>query len=876
MRTILLILLLVPLSAALPTEAPSDPLAGLPSDEDEAYQAGDDIPWSKEEMESMAASEHVPLQEDEASVSLPSLPGPRESSPPSDDTSAPAEGDGATSAVEASEPQALPPGARTDLIAALMDAGTDKQAIGNALYGYYQDVGLAPPTRLSQFGENSTIRYSHPVGDVDGDGTDDVALDTFCVAFTGCPDMSTSVAAGGQQVISIGNACGEPHALEVVSGRTGKPIWNRSLDDPHQVPLYLVGGCSIQFVVGTVPLPDDAGSLDATPPAEGATVVDPDGAKRGILLYRYDVVDGFWEFPLIEHTITLIEPTSGNELWSWSETGSFYTDAFVNFRADDIVVHPLLDVPHPNGVPTRMPGTEQALTLVTVGFNMTVASSIVIPPTFDGAAVLVNDYQPDEWATRLDPVDGRQLWRAPTFQPDPSRSVFPMSNWGVTLANPYPPFSYNHAFDMVPRVDSDYWDTRICCHDLDGDGRIELVYTTLEWANVPAYNAAGPYGYESRLTVFAGTDGSMLREEYLAEDHDVFFLTTSVISVGDTDGDGIADMLLRQQTLDPRAEHRMSLRSGVDGREIWFIENVRDMDLLPVGDVDGDGGQDLLFIEWFQYEYAAPIYTPFTNVTHSPLKIFSGTTGELLWRDESFSAVIDLVVVIQNAVRNGLPDLDGDGVAEIPIDDPIFLPDGTIIHQTSMISPVNDKTVVEAVTVGAFAVPFRVAGIGEDGGDGLGMLNGDIADLWFTLYDENGADWSRRVSEARVSSYTLAIPRIQAIVLDDPAGPTLLLDLQTTMLSTGGFISTSTIDQQMAGVGGHDGGLQWATPRFYDDDKSAPIVGASPASALFADALTPMTLAQQSQLWTPRPLAGLGSFALGLVAAFAIARRFTR
>ncbi|HLE46741.1 MAG TPA: hypothetical protein VI818_00475, partial [Candidatus Thermoplasmatota archaeon] len=51
---------------------------------------------------------------------------------------------------------------------------------------YFADLGFNTPGALGDFEENATLPYSYVLGDVDGDGYDDVALDTYCTEPDAC------------------------------------------------------------------------------------------------------------------------------------------------------------------------------------------------------------------------------------------------------------------------------------------------------------------------------------------------------------------------------------------------------------------------------------------------------------------------------------------------------------------------------------------------------------------------------------------------------------------------------------------------------------------------------------------------------------------
>ncbi len=153
--------------------------------------------------------------------------------------------------------------------------------------------------------------------------------------------------------------------------------------------------------------------------------------------------------------------------------------------------------------------------------------------------------------------------------------------------------------------------------DLDGDGRDEIV-------------AVGSRGL---VGVFEGATGRMLWE-----------LPAAMRGIGgsarlaDLDGDGVTDLYVGQCLLAPLAAAAFSFRGSLSApREMWRIatgaENACGTDSDVIGDVDGDGANDVVLTLGFSrmyvynattgalsYELPAPASSPFGSFTWTMLR----------------------------------------------------------------------------------------------------------------------------------------------------------------------------------------------------------------------------------------------------------------
>lgn len=751
---------------------------------------------------------------------------------------------------------------------------TDAEQAIAAYWSYGARMGWAagPPSSPEQFGENSTISYTHDIGDVDRDGVRDIALDVYCAAVQGCPDFSTRIEAQGTTAVTSGGQCQRPHVLMVVSGRDGHPLRNMSLDAPHAVPVVLYGGCSLTFVIGTLPLDD---------------------GTFGVVLYTMSLIDvtlGGQRIDM-EHVVTLLDMKTGEPVWAFHETGYHLVPTIATLNipctyatGHNILLNPLLQKAPVRGVSPVARSMPAVLDIQGVGYNLTLCTTWTTDGIVfqDSAGVLINDYDPDEWMARLNITTGVPQWRVNTFQPEEAEhSVIPRFLFQAPLGGEYPPLAFDYDVRQIVNRHNHYWNARTCCYDLTGDGIPDFAATTLEFTDTPMTNVDALYGFRSRLVVFDGADGHRVSATVLVEDTGAQILGTTLEGMGDADGDGQGELLVRIVSYLPYYRHILSVRH-VDGSEAWRIDNPRDLDVLVIGDANRDGGNDLLLVEWVDWEgvftSGQPIATPFTNVTHLPLKIFSGVDGGVLWKRDHFGAVIDYVTALANLRSNGIPDLNGDGVADILVDDPTFLPDRTVIHRLAFVNPRNDRVLTRIVSVGAFAMPALAGDSDGDGREDLVLLNGDINDLWLTLYTPDGkAEWSRRIATPRLSGYASAVPSLRTHEIDaiGRPGEDLLLNFQLSYTTVGSFIVSSSLSQQLTGLRGGNGTLIWAAPGNYDANITEGTRGASPATALFTSALArdeagpTANLASLAGLAAPGVLAAL----LAAVAGFFAVRR---
>ncbi|HUR62255.1 MAG TPA: hypothetical protein VM286_07845 [Candidatus Thermoplasmatota archaeon] len=769
---------------------------------------------------------------------------------------------------------ALPPGPLASLVAGSARA-TDAEGLMAAAWDYFAAQGFdVPPSSPSEFDENSTLAFTHDVGDVDRDGVEDLALDTYCPAALGCPALTQTTDVAGAGRTSLITYCSVGHIVRIVSGATGREVWNASLDRTYDNPVAVPesvnnGGCALEFIAGTVPLPDGA---------------------RGLVAYRFQILhDIINNRYLIYHDLRVMDPHAGGEpLWMpiYHQEG-YYASNWLNVGetvlvAKNLVLNPILvEAPH-RGVQFVSGGKGPGLFVQGVGFRTVVltTTSFQNPPTANQPLVFVNDYQPDEWLARLDANTGSELWHRSTFVASPDRSVVPIILRTPPLADTYAPASLAYDTLAVNRVHDGYWAYAPCCFDLSGDGEPDVAAYTVEYTNRPSTNLEGPYTWDNHLLAFSGADGQTTFSQPVVQGStNPRAPVVTAQAIGDVDGDRHDDFVLHTVFYNFTYIHVLSVRSGASGDELWRIYNPRNTEIAPIGDLDRDGGQDFLLLEWKDFEAFSTTYGDFTNITHVPLSVFSGRDGRLLWRQESYIAISDLLMYLDGMRGNGIPDLDHDGMGELPLDDPIFLPDRTVIHQVRVASPGAGRDLFHVVAAGGFATALLPGDMDGDGTDDLAFLNGDINDLWLTTYSGAAGTplWSRRLMEARVSSYILAVPhmRVHPVASLTHPGRDLIVELQMSYSTYGGFVLASNLKEQLSGTRGANGSVLWAFPGIYSQAGLAARVGASPASELFAQALDRQAhpLAAQAGRLASLGLPGIGAFLLASLGSYFLVRR---
>jgi hypothetical protein len=191
--------------------------------------------------------------------------------------------------------------------------------------------------------------------------------------------------------------------------------------------------------------------------------------------------------------------------------------------------------------------------------------------------------------------------------------------------------------------------------DADGDGRTDLL--------VRIDSARGKLPLELRSitkgTLLAGFKGES------------WSMPDAIAVLGDVDGDGKADFLFGEGSAkrgESEAAGVVHVLSGKDGHEIRSVKGAKEGDHLgesvtALPDVDGDGVPD--FVAGSPNSGAKKSMQFAGAVT-----AYSGKTGKILW-----TAKGDVASGCLGAAVAALPDVDGDGAADVVAGAPGFGPD---------------------------------------------------------------------------------------------------------------------------------------------------------------------------------------------------------
>lgn len=622
------------------------------------------------------------------------------------------------------------------------------------------------PDVSDRFDENETLSYPHVLGDMDGDGVDDLALDVYCTGAASCYEQYPTIYQPVEYASGFveSGRCGPGHSLVVLSGARGDKLWDAPLDRPMTtLEGGFYGACAAEAVIGTVPLPD---------------------GTAGVLIYRFEAVDGDFGMygTLYNHTLFLRGGATGAVLWSFHERG-YMTPTYVNqyaYTASSAMLNPLLVRSEEGQVPNRMGAGGLGLFVQGIGFRISdINSQVNTGIALDGPVRITDEYLPVEWLASIDPVTGAVLWRVESFLPEPGRSTLPLtarespfrSTLGFNGDETYATYSY--PFEIPYTVPASAWSDGLCCGDLNADGVYDPVFRTLEWASSPNGNN-GPYDLDSRIVAFDGASGARLYSQPLVQDHPLQQQRTpywayphdtlqfTFQGVGDATGDGAADVLLHQRTNFADAQGTARLLDGRTGAQVWELTLPRAQAALPLGDADGDGGNDLLFIDWYYLESYRQIQGDYTNATLNHLRVRSGADGGLLYETSTYGAAIDVVRQFSLLGKGGLPDLDHDGVGDFPVDDPVYLPDQVVLHQLRFLSGRDGHHLYTVPIAGALAFAAPLPDLDRDGIRELAVLSGDANDLWLSYRDgKDGSPlWGHRAFTVRTGDYVLTIPNM--------------------------------------------------------------------------------------------------------------------
>ena len=209
-----------------------------------------------------------------------------------------------------------------------------------------------------------------------------------------------------------------------------------------------------------------------------------------------------------------------------------------------------------------------------------------------------------------------------------------------------------------------FGETLASLRDLDGDGVRELMVGA-PGADLGSNTNAG------RVFVYSGATGTLLRQILPANGVEGF--GHSLANAGDVDADGLEDCIIGAPDwtgVQPYLWGSAAVHSGRDGSLIHRIDSEPlfrrvGSSVAGIGDVDGDGNDDLLV--GAEFSYAGGV------LETGEARVYSGATGEILYRrwssgdDDRFG---------QTAA--GVGDQNRDGVPDFIVGAPWADPEGTI------------------------------------------------------------------------------------------------------------------------------------------------------------------------------------------------------
>ena len=187
--------------------------------------------------------------------------------------------------------------------------------------------------------------------------------------------------------------------------------------------------------------------------------------------------------------------------------------------------------------------------------------------------------------------------------------------------------------------------------DINGDGIDDFIVAEPE-ANYLALVQCG------RITGISGANGGMLWQKYGASDYSE--LGRRIMSVGDTNNDGIRDLLLAQPMASTNGLSRNGVLELVSGNayvSLWTVNGDRAGEMLgqnvkTVGDLNADGVGEVVS--------HAPSASTNGLYFNGCVTVLSMTNGARLWRVDGGTSLAHLGDVVANGI-----DCNGDGVEDL-------------------------------------------------------------------------------------------------------------------------------------------------------------------------------------------------------------------
>ena len=137
-------------------------------------------------------------------------------------------------------------------------------------------------------------------------------------------------------------------------------------------------------------------------------------------------------------------------------------------------------------------------------------------------------------------------------------------------------------------VDTSTYVESLATADLDGDGLSDLV--AVSWG----------YGNPSYLKILHNTGGGTFSQENLDEGYD----NLSDVATGDLNSDGRPDIVVSHIAYPGGLEVRLNQGDGTFGASTTYAANLFEVRSCAVGDLNGDGANDLVFANYGEHSLA--------------------------------------------------------------------------------------------------------------------------------------------------------------------------------------------------------------------------------------------------------------------------------
>jgi hypothetical protein len=230
--------------------------------------------------------------------------------------------------------------------------------------------------------------------------------------------------------------------------------------------------------------------------------------------------------------------------------------------------------------------------------------------------------------------------------------------------------------------------------DVNGDGHADFLVGAPD-ASPGGVSTAG----EARL--FSGLSGALL--SVFSGITVVYRMGWSVAGAGDTDGDGVPDLIVGSYSAD-----EASVYSGATGSLLYALQGTGGFGSAVAGggDFDGDGRAEIIV--------GAPSAAPGGSTGPGQVRVFSGATGSVLLTLNAPNSVSTF-----GSAVGGAGDVNADGVPDVVVGAPGATVGGTQVGKVRVLSGSSGATLLafdgdpSGVNLG-----YSVSGAGDLNGDG--------------------------------------------------------------------------------------------------------------------------------------------------------------